>query len=404
MKFSLATILLFSSLHMLLCCASATDDEQPATQTKRKLEKGESKDSHNHKGSILRTVGGKKSGKKSPKASSSGSCSAAGLEPPLLGVMPGIDRPRIILAQDVNYPPYATLGPAADDFPISGFGADFARGMAEQDACDLDIYVVQTSWGRCWGNDMIGEGLAMGEFHGCSTYTHSAGVRDRYLEFSSPILEDNKAAGILTRLDENSNPILDGNSDLSGRNVVDVIGWAPTADNLSIVQNTCNGNIPFSGYNIVTPTRDSGVANDDALRTLLDGDADAMWVYADQAKLYSCANWREGDTWDCSLWDGLGTTFAFIQTGFIAWARAGTTLSISKLGAGVADILDPCIQAFLETKSYYELCEEYDLTNDCFPNSFFPDSGNVADSAPYNTPTNELTTSCSDGYCPCPAT
>ena len=39
----------------------------------------------------------------------------------------------------------------------------------------------------------------------------------------------------------------------------------------------------------------------DALATLLNGDADAMWVYADQAKNYQCS---EGVTanWDCDLW------------------------------------------------------------------------------------------------------
>ena len=31
-------------------------------------------------------------------------------EPPLPGVMPGEERPKIILAADINYPPYARLG------------------------------------------------------------------------------------------------------------------------------------------------------------------------------------------------------------------------------------------------------------------------------------------------------
>ena len=31
-----------------------------------------------------------------------------------------------------------------------------------------------------------------------------------------------------------------------------------------------------------------GNANNDAMKTLLDGGADAMWVYADQVKSYQC--------------------------------------------------------------------------------------------------------------------
>ena len=80
------------------------------------------------------------------------------LEPPLLpGVMPGVDRPKIILAQDIDYPPFAELGPAAEDFPVSGFGAKFAVGLEQ--VCDIDMIVVQTQWDNCWTGDTIGRGL-----------------------------------------------------------------------------------------------------------------------------------------------------------------------------------------------------------------------------------------------------
>jgi len=201
--------------------------------------------------------------------------SAGPLEPPLLGVLPGVDKPKLILAQDIDYPPYAQLGPASEDFPISGFGPEFAQGMLA--VCDVDLTLVQTQWSRCWENDRIGEGLALGEFHGCTTYTHTSGVRNRYLEFSIPILNDSKAAGILTRLDEDGNPVVSGDSNLDGVKVVDVVGFAPTEDNLAIVTNGCTGE-KFSGYEVIQPDKATDFPSDDALRALLNATADAMWV------------------------------------------------------------------------------------------------------------------------------
>jgi hypothetical protein len=318
--------------------------------------------------------------------------------PPLKGIAPGVDRPKVILAQDVDYPPYAQLGPLSEDSPLSGFGADFARALPE--VCDLDVALVQTQWERCWDADRIGEGLATGEYHGCMTYTHTAGVRNRYLEFSKAILNDNKSAGILTRL-EDGIPFINGLSNLSGLKVVDVPGFAPTEDNLAIITNLCTGE-SFSNYEIIKPTSDKGEQNDKALLTLLSGDADAMWVYSDQAENFKCENSDDNSPWDCSLWDGLGKTFAYIQTGSRGWTRHGTTLAISKLGSGLAEVLDPCIAALIETKTYYELCEKYDVVDQCFMNEFFPER-KVDVVATYDIPTNELTTDCSSGYCSCPS-
>ena len=197
------------------------------------------------------------------------------LQPLLPGVLSRSNSPHLILAQDVDYPPYAQLGPAAEDFPISGFGPEFASGMTA--VCDLDVTLVQTQWGRCWSDDRIGEGLALGEFHGCTAYTHAYGVRNRYLEFSKPILKDNKAAGILTRLNADGTPVISGFSNLKGVKVVDVIGFAPTADNLAIVTNPCTGE-KFMDYEIVAPSETTDFPNDDALKALLNGEGDAMWV------------------------------------------------------------------------------------------------------------------------------
>lgn len=74
-----------------------------------------------HRGSTARRT---KKGSRKEDASHS-----SPLEPSLPGILPGMDRPKIILAQDIDYPPYAQLGAAEDDFPISGFGAEFATGL-----------------------------------------------------------------------------------------------------------------------------------------------------------------------------------------------------------------------------------------------------------------------------------
>jgi hypothetical protein len=72
------------------------------------------------------------------------------------------------------------------------------------------------------------------------TYTHTKGVRPRFGEFSYGILENNKPAGLLTRLVDGK-PILDPNSDLSGKKIVDVTGWAPTIDGIKFSTNNCSG-------------------------------------------------------------------------------------------------------------------------------------------------------------------
>ncbi len=165
--------------------------------------------------------------------------------PPLPGVYISKKLPKVILAQDVDYPPYTGI---ATDLSLTGFGPDFARGLEQ--VCKIDVEVVQTSWSECWGSNKIGPGLLNGHFHGCSTYTNVKGVRNRYMEFSKPILAMNKPAGILTRL-EGGVPVVDGNSTLNGVAVGDVTGWAPTADVLGVSRNMCTGET-FSGYTNVS--------------------------------------------------------------------------------------------------------------------------------------------------------
>lgn len=316
------------------------------------------------------------------------------MSPPLPGVSNNDPKkPKIILAQNTDYPPYTSLG---IDLAISGFGPDFARGL--EDVCNIDITLVQTAWGNCWGSNTVGPGLLNGDYHGCTTYTNTKGVRNRYLEFSAPILAMNKAAGILTRL-ENGVPVVDGQSSLSGVKVGDVTGWAPTSDVLATSKNLCTGEL-FSGFTLVSNSATAGSENDDALKQLLDGGSDALWIYADQAHTYkSACDSDPNQEWDCSLWTKFGTDFAYVQTGIYDYMNSGTTLAISKKGSGLADTLNPCIEAFIATESYKNLCTKYGLENDCFQNKYFEPSTN--EMKEYSKPTNEITTSCSDGYCPC---
>lgn len=73
------------------------------------------------------------------------------------------------------------------------------------------------------------------------SYTHTAGERNRFLEFTNGILNVNKAAGLLVRLNSDGSPAISPSSDLNGVKVVDVTGWAPTADTLAFVLNDCTG-------------------------------------------------------------------------------------------------------------------------------------------------------------------
>merc|ERR1719491_992384 len=163
--------------------------------------------------------------------------------PPLPGVYHRERNTKVILAQDIDYPPFTGIG---EDLKLSGFGPDFARSLEE--VCDIEVVLVQTDWSNCWGDNKIGLGLLNGYYHGCTTYTQTKGVRNRYLEFSAPIVDIKKPAGILTRL-VGGNPVVDGLSDLSGVKVVDIVGWAPTSDVLSLSKNICTGE-HFSGFNM----------------------------------------------------------------------------------------------------------------------------------------------------------
>lgn len=320
-------------------------------------------------------------------------------EPPVSGVMPGTARPKLILAQDIDWPPYAYLGvPPESDYGIAGFGHDIAHGLGA--LCDIDVTTVQTDWENCWNAGKIGAGLLNGHYHACMTYTHTKGERNRFMEFSWGILKANKPAGLLTRLDSNGQPVINGRSNLNGVKVVDVVGWAPTSDTLALVENQCT-RARFADFEMISPVVPEGEnPNDVALRMLLSGGADAMWVYADQAQNYQCTAGITSD-WDCDLWAKWKTEFAYIQTGLDGHTNNGTTLAMAKKGSGLMDVVNPCLQRFMDTKEYYDICKKHQFETSCYPNGHFPD-GSTEDKD-HEKPTDQLTTSCSQGYCKCPA-
>ena len=306
---------------------------------------------------------------------------------------------KIILAQDIDYPPYAYQNVA--NGTLMGIAHDIAVGMSAM-CDDLEIEVVETRWSDCWTPEGLGELLENGTIDACMTYTHTRGLRPQFADFSYGILAVNKAAGLLTLLDENGQPKVTGHDDLSGKKIVDVGGWAPTSDGLDYVENKCTGTNYSSNYELLIAN--GAVNNNDlALSMLLDGTADAMFVYADQAYNYkqACSEAATTGTWNCSMWNGFGTTFAYVQTGQFGYVTNGTTLAMSKKGSGVVERLNPCLREFMDTRDYYDICVKYDLVDNCYRNSFFPSAGEIAVHE-YNKPTNEHEGDCSNGYCPCP--
>lgn len=140
------------------------------------------------------------------------------------------------------------------------------------------------------------------------------GTRGRYLDFSYGLLSANKPAGILTRLGADGKPVLDPKSDLKGKKIVDVKGWAPTSDGMSLVNNWCTGK-RYNGY----------------------------------------------------------------------------------------EILNPCIQKFMETEEYYKACEKHKFTKYCYPNKFFPAKDAGSDKPWMLTTDKQPAGGCKTGYCDCEA-
>ncbi len=58
-----------------------------------------------------------------------------------------------------------------------------------------------------------------------------------------------------------------------------------------------------------------------------------------------------------------------------------------------------CIQKFMATKNYYEICKKHKFEESCYKNSHWPTSGSTT--AAWEKPTADQTSGCSDGYCSC---
>lgn len=317
-----------------------------------------------------------------------------------LNNLAGASKTKLKLGQDVNYPPYAS---SEDGKPI-GFGHDVAVGMNSM-CPDLDIEVVITEWSQCWTPTGLGQGLADGTLDACMTYTHTKGIRNEFADFTHGILNVNKAAGLLTMLDENGAPKVNGHDDLEGKKVVDVAGWAPTADGLDFVENKCTHTNYDSGYKLLMADGSEN-NNDLALSWLFNGTADAMFVYADQAYNYKKECKKDGADLDCAKWNEFGKKFAYVQTGQFGYVNNGTTLGLAKKGSGVVELLNPCLDKFMKTKEYFEVCDKFGMLDTCYRNEFFPPKEDIL-IKDYNKRTDEHEPSmdaslpCSTGYCPC---
>ena len=137
-------------------------------------------------------------------------------------------RPHVIMAMDIDYPPYAYTrethpGPPFNDThaldEVVGVGADMIKALGEH--CGFDVTITQAHWSDCWDAGEIGAGLREGWYHGCMTFTHAAGMRNRFLDFTGSWAVPNKPAGLITRL-VNGVPHINGQDDLAGRTIVDV--------------------------------------------------------------------------------------------------------------------------------------------------------------------------------------
>lgn len=322
-------------------------------------------------------------------------------DPPIPGVLQGkgSGQGHVLLAMAPDYPPYTQLT-ATVPKDLGGFSVDI--GHALEAVCGVKVEFILDSWSECWTTkperitfsevrEYVGEGILNGRVHGCTGYTHTKGERGLSLEFTDSILGKLKTAGILTRLDNGVPFVSPLTTDYTNIKLGDVSGWAPTPDTFAFNFNYCDGGNQFlPPANISKPL--GGDGNTHAIKGLLDGEYDALYMYADQ--LYNFVNSNDPNA------DGFGTTFAYIHTGLDQWSINGTTLAISKRGSGLKQVLDPCIAALVKTQTYQDICTKYFDASSCINNPAAA-SGSLF----YDNKMNERTDAyaCADGYCTCSA-
>ena len=76
-----------------------------------------------------------------------------------------------------------------------------------------------------------------------------------------------------------------------------------------------------------------------------------------------------------------------------------------KKGNNMNAILNPLITRFIGTKEYRDICDKWNLTDDCYKTEFFEESVIDYEKVPYLLETVDMlpSQSCATGYCHCDA-
>lgn len=308
------------------------------------------------------------------------------------------EQPLVTFMMGGNYPPYDFLEnrPGAPETQ-TGFGFEFAKLVCEEGR--LDCRFIRDTYDNCWTtDDFPGSGIQAGYFQACSTYTNTY-LRQTGVEFGHSFTQG-RAAGVLSRL-ENGVPVIDPSSNMAGKKIALVGGWATNGQALAYITNNCTGEL-FADYSTFTP-EDEFTGPDAAIRALLDGEADGIFMYASTIRDRSNPNacFLEAGC-DITLYtDRLGVDYAWIHTDIYEYQANGTTLAFTHKASGLNQLLNPHIQTVLRSKEYADLCHEYievrgfdDIS--CFPNEFMSLGSN-------EVATEQMAEklSCQAGYCQC---
>ena len=289
------------------------------------------------------------------------------------------------------------------------------------DLCGLRCDFVLGDTQECWTSaGFPGQGLQAGWFDACNSFTSTA-RRKLGVDFSDAIGKP-RPAGILTRLDAKGNPVIPASSDLSDVVVAIVAGWATTDRSIGYATNRCTGEkfnaSPLDGYITYTPNDRYG-GPDAAMAALLSGAADAVYMYTGMIED------RRGCTQEgcnASLYDGLGTEYAWIHKDMLDYQVNGTTLAMTKKGSKLNQAIDPCIRTVMRSEFYAKLCAKYERLGfkdvGCYENDYFEafDEEDEEDEeedfaaptpAPSGSPSEQQASirrgDCSTGYCGCTA-
>lgn len=273
------------------------------------------------------------------------------------------DAASVRLAFGQNYPPYDRLTshhhvPTGSPIPADaeGFGIEFAREACA--TCSLDCHLVAESYNELWSfENRIGSAIASGAVDAGSMFTHTYDRAERGVRFSDAITRS-RPAGILTRLTADGNPVVRASSDLTHHKIGLVRGWATSAASLIRMTNSCTREAFSANAWTVEPV-DMGFGPDAAVRALLRGEVDALFMYS---STLSDRRDCDGPACDASLYDAslLGSRYAWIHTGLVEYAANGTTLAFgSDEDSTAIELLNPCIQATMASPAYARLCAKY---------------------------------------------